>query len=263
MKDTEDGNDNEDTKDDGEENQKTESISESLSEIFVNSEKTLDQIEDLKKQVRFNLEPEDMDMATIESNFATDIPVGDIVNKLFKVQDSDKKEEEKIDDDYVNFPLSQANADSFFDEMRQKEENKYMVETEDITDDESEDKSTDLKPVKENNTTENNDVEDSKESEKVKDEKIEALEENDTKENKEEMSEKTDNKEEEGNNNKEEEEGNHNKEDEEENVSLGYVDDGIHKKEVIEEVEKKEAKSEDEGSEDNNSGEDGLIYVER
>ena len=169
MKDTEDGNDNEDMKDDGEENQKTESISESLSEIFVNSEKTLDQIEDVKKQVRFNLEPEDMDMTMIESNFATDIPVGDIVNQLFKVQDSDKKEEEKIDDDYVNFPSSQANADSFFDEMRQKEENKYVVETEDITDDESEDKSMDLKPVEENNTTENNDVEDSKESEKVKD----------------------------------------------------------------------------------------------
>ena len=56
------------------------------------------------------------------SQFSIEIKVEDIVNKLFVVQDSDKKKEEQIDDDYVNFPSSQANAEMFFDEMKQKKE---------------------------------------------------------------------------------------------------------------------------------------------
>ena len=96
--------------DDGEGNiQKESSISESLNEIFVNTEKTSEEIEDIKKHVRFDLEPEDMDMEQIKPNgsqFSIEIKVGEIVNKLFVVQDSDKKKEEQIDDDYINFPSS-------------------------------------------------------------------------------------------------------------------------------------------------------------
>ena len=146
-----------------------------MNEIFVNTEKTSEETEDIKKHGRFNLEPEDMEMDQIQSNgseFSVEITVGEIINKLFVVQDSDKKHEEQIDDDYVNFPLSQANAEVFFDEMKQKEEDTYKVETEDISEPESEhtenmEKNIDLIHAEEKNGKDNNDVENVKGTEEV------------------------------------------------------------------------------------------------
>ena len=84
-------------------------IEESFSEIFINLEKTEEEIKDIKKMVRFELEPEDMEMDKIQNGvrFRCDIAVGNILNTVFVVKQSG----EMIDQDYVNFPSSQANAD--------------------------------------------------------------------------------------------------------------------------------------------------------
>ena len=168
---------------------KKEDKKDSLDEIYVNTEKTLEEIEDIKKHVRFNLEPEDMDMVPLQPNgleFSVEIGVGEIVNKLFVVEESDKKDEEKIDEEYVNFPSSQANAKMFFDEMKKKEENRYKVETEDISEPESEhtenmEKTMDLILPEQKTEKDNNDIEHVKESEEV--EEKEGSEEIDKKEN--------------------------------------------------------------------------------
>ena len=239
-------------RDDGKEKIQTESsISQSLDEIFVN---TPEEIEEIKKHVRFNLEHEEIEMDEIEHNgsdFSVQITVGEIVNKLFVVQDSEKKHE-KIDDDYVNFPSSQANAESFFDEMKQKEEHTYKVETEDISEPESEDtenmeKSMDLIPQEQKSGKDNNDVENVKESEEVQEK--EGSEENDTKKNNEESVVDKDTQ-----------------EDEEGKLSSDEMEDDIRKKDMIKDVFKREEESENEGSDNSRNGEngqDGLIFVER
>ena len=238
--------------DDGEEQIQTESsISQSLQEIFINTEKTSEEIEEIKKHVCFNLEPEDMDMDEIQPNgsdFSVQITVGEIVNKLFVVQDNNKKDEEKIDDDYVNFPSSQANADMFFDQMKKKEEETYQVETEDISDPESEhmeniEKTMDLIPAEEKNTKDNNNVENITENKEL--EEKEGSEENYTNENNENIVNKD------------------TQEDEEGNLSSGQMKDGIHKKDTVKDVVKREDESENEGSENSSNGEDGLIFVKK
>ena len=245
-----------DMKDDEKPKSEENSISQSLSKIFVNSEKTMAQIEEVKKQVCFDLEPEDIGMDDItsgNSNFVAEVAVGEIVNKLFVVEDTDKKEG-KIDDDYINFPSSQANADSFFVEMSKKEE-RYVVQTEDISDAEAEntkgvDGNMDLQHVAENKEKTNEDgtveVEQcSKESSEVKDEKIEVSQETEEKETKEE--------------NVEEKEKDTVNQDKEKTESKDDFEKAIRKKD---EVEKNgEERDDDERSEPSNIGEDGLCLL--
>ena len=122
-----------------------ESIVQSLSEIFVNCDKTEAEIEAVKKQVHFQLEPEDMGMENIKNeggNFAVDISVGSIVNKLFMVQETGN-EVETINDAYIKFPCSQTHAAEYFEEMEKKGNEKYVVETEDISDAENGNSKTD------------------------------------------------------------------------------------------------------------------------
>ena len=113
--------------------------------LFVKCDKTEAEIEDVKKQVHFQLEPEDMGMENIQNeggNFAVDILVGSIVNKLFVVQETGN-EVETIDDAYVKFPSSQTHATEYFEEMEKKGNEKYVVETEDISDAENGNSKTD------------------------------------------------------------------------------------------------------------------------
>ena len=122
-----------------------ENIVQSLSEIFINCDKTEAEIEDVKKQVRFQLVPEDMRMENIQNeggNFAVDISVGSIVNKLFVVQETGN-EVETINDAYIKFPSSQTQATEYFEEMEKKGNEKYVVETEDISDAENRKSKTD------------------------------------------------------------------------------------------------------------------------
>ena len=107
-------------------------IEESFSEIFVNLEKTEEEIKERKKTVRFELEPEDMEMDKIQNGvrFGCNIAVGNILNMVFVVKQSG----EKIDQDYINFPLSQANADAYFKQMEKNKTEKYVVDAEDISD---------------------------------------------------------------------------------------------------------------------------------
>ena len=62
--------------------------------------------------------------------FRCDIAVGNILNTVFVVKQSG----EKIDQDYVNFISSQANADAYFKEMEKNKTEKYAVDAEDISD---------------------------------------------------------------------------------------------------------------------------------
>ena len=65
-------------------------IEESFSEIFVNLEKTEEEIKEMKKTVWFELEPEDMEMDKIQNGvrFGCDIAVGNILNTVFVVKQS-------------------------------------------------------------------------------------------------------------------------------------------------------------------------------
>ena len=102
-------------------------IEESFSEIFINLEKTEEEIKEIKKTVQFELEPEDMEMDKIQNGvrFRCDIAVGNILNMVFVVEQSGKCSGEKIDQDYINFLSSQANADAYFKEM-EKEQNREI-----------------------------------------------------------------------------------------------------------------------------------------
>ena len=106
-------------------------IEESFSEIFINLEKTEEEIKEIKKTVRFELEPEDMEIDRIQNGltFGCDIAVGNILNMVLVVEQSG----EKIDQDYVNFPSSQANADAYFKEMEKNKTEKYVIDAEDIS----------------------------------------------------------------------------------------------------------------------------------
>ena len=105
-------------------------IEESFSEIFVNLKKTEEEIKEIKKIVWFELEPEDMEMDKIQNGvrLGCDIAVGNILNTVFVVKQSDECSGEKIDEDYVNFPSSQANADAYFKEMEKNKTEKYVVD---------------------------------------------------------------------------------------------------------------------------------------
>ena len=123
----------------------SENIVQSLSEILVNCDKTEAEIEAAKKQVHFQLEPEDMGMENIQNeggNLAVDISVGSIVNKLFVVQETGN-EVEMIDDAYIKFSCSQTYATEYLEEMEKKGNEKYVVETEDISDAENGNSKTD------------------------------------------------------------------------------------------------------------------------
>ena len=125
--------------------EQNETIAQSLSDIFVNCDKMKAEIEAEKKQVCFQLEPEDMGMENIKNeggNFAVDISVGSIVNKLFVV-DETGNEGERIDDAYIKFLLSQTHTAEYFEEMERKGHDKYVVETEDISDAENGNSKTD------------------------------------------------------------------------------------------------------------------------
>ena len=111
-------------------------IEESFSEIFINLEKTEEEIKEIKKTVWFEFEPEDMEMDKIQNlvRLGCDIAVGNILNTVFVVEQSGECSGEKIDQDYVNFPLSQANADAYFKEMEKNKTEKYVVDAKDISD---------------------------------------------------------------------------------------------------------------------------------
>ena len=111
-------------------------IEESFSEIFINLEKTEEEIKEIKKMVQFELDPEDMEMDKIQNGvrFRCDIAVGTILNTVFVVEQSGECSGEKIDQDYINFPSSQDNADAYFKEMEKNKTEKYVIDVEDISD---------------------------------------------------------------------------------------------------------------------------------
>ena len=131
---------------------------------FVNldGEKDADAI---KKQVRFHLEDDENGEDT---NFGINITVVDVVNRVLLVEEdkgNDEAGKHKIDEIYENFPSSQVSGKKFFEDLEQKEKEKYKVETEDISDVE-ENNANDIEKGKKKETDVNrSDVED-KEQEK-------------------------------------------------------------------------------------------------
>ncbi|MCG8626792.1 MAG: hypothetical protein MJE68_32920, partial [Proteobacteria bacterium] len=115
------------------------SESQETAEIFVNPKVTKEEVEEVKKQVRFELIDEDKNTDDNRQDFGLDISVGEIVKNVFDDQ-GETAEKHKIDDIYENFPSSQISGKEFFAQYEKKESDTYSVVTEDITDDENDKK---------------------------------------------------------------------------------------------------------------------------
>ena len=104
-------------------------------DAYVND--TNDIVQEVKKQVRFDLLEED---ETKTEDNCIGIQVEDIVTNVLsedKENDNGEDRKQKIDELYENFPSSQANVEKFmqdFKSQEKKEEGQYKVVTEDISD---------------------------------------------------------------------------------------------------------------------------------
>ena len=126
--------------------------------------------EDIKKQVRFDLEEED---EKNDTDFGINITVDNVVNHVLLVHEDieGNSEKHKIDDIYENFPSSQVSGQKFIEDFEKKESEQYKVETEDISDVDENTKSDLLKEKEEENNVNKSGSEKEEEKEEENNEK--------------------------------------------------------------------------------------------